>query len=372
MKDIIFIDHELFTKRRKSIFMIDQLQSSGYNVEIWDISNIVYPERLYPDELNEKYVRKIISISELESIIQSIDVNKKVFIVECFYEWNNRHIYKILSDYNCFIIKLDLYANTRLKESLFDKLIRIKSERISDFFIKRFRVLLFYLYKKIYHIKGFNRIISSSNIVFRTDKINHPDYESYINELNNQPLINGSYIVFCDIYFPNHPELLPLFKKPPKQSEYLYALNNFFSFLERKYNMPVVIAAHPKSDYTGNEFEGRRIIKYNTSNLVLNSQMVLQHFSNSISFCVLADKPVLFFITNEMLELKQSVKYMHLLAKTLGKKVINIDKLTSDSNIAISKLSESNRNDYIYSYLTSKETENRNNFDILNSLLRKL
>lgn len=371
MKNIVLIDHELFTKRRKTIFMIDKLLNSGYNVEVWDISQIVYPERFYPDEQKENYVRKINSLFDLRHLIKGIDVSNVVFIVECFYNWENRKIFKTLSENNCYIIKLDLYANTTLKESFFDKLSRIRSEKILEFFQKRIKVIGLKIYKKIFNLKNFDRIISSSDIVYRTDKINHPDYESYINELGAKPLVSGNYIVFCDIFFPVHPELLPLFKKQPKQSEYINTLNNFFSFLEEKYKMPVVIAAHPKSDYSGNEFEGRSIIKYSTANLVINSNMVLQHFSNSVSYCVLADKPILFFITKDMLELKQSIKYMELLSKTLGKKIINIDDSIS-RDLDISRISQSKRVKYIYSYLTSTETENRFNFDIFNSILSNI
>lgn len=58
MNDIVLVDHELFTKRRKEIFMIDKFINAGYNVEVWDISNIVYPGISYSDEQNEHYVKK--------------------------------------------------------------------------------------------------------------------------------------------------------------------------------------------------------------------------------------------------------------------------------------------------------------------------
>lgn len=135
--------------------------------------------------------------------------------------------------------------------------------------------------------------------------------------------------------------------------------------------MPVIIAAHPKSNYDGEEFENRKIIKYNTGNLVINSSLVLQHFSNSVSYCILANKPVIFFITEDMKELKQSIQYMNLLSKTLGKETINIDKDDLDK-LDINTITEEYREQYIYTYLTSLETKDKNNFNIIRGILEAL
>ena len=51
-------------------------------------------------------------------------------------------------------------------------------------------------------------------------------------------------------------------------------MRRYFDYLEEKYGMPVVIAAHPKSDYSGGEFGNRSIIKYKTDDLVFNARMV--------------------------------------------------------------------------------------------------
>lgn len=371
MKKLILIDHELYTKRRKEIFMIDAFIKSGFNVEIWDISNIVYPNIKYPDELQDKIVRKLININDLNKRLSLCNIKDTIFIVECLDIWDNRKIYRLLSEYNCYTIKIDLYANTVLKETYKEKISRLFSSTFFSIINGKIKYTFLSLYKKVYKIKSFDKILSSSSIVYRTDKINHPDYESYIQEMNDKPIIEGNYIVFCDISFPDHPEFVSLYKKRPSAIKYRKSLNIFFDFLEKKYNMPVIIAAHPKSNYDGEEFENRKIIKYKTGNLVINSSLVLQHFSNSVSYCILANKPVIFFITEDMKELKQSIQYMNLLSKTLGKETINIDKDDLDK-LDINTITEEYREQYIYTYLTSLETKDKNNFNIIRGILETL
>lgn len=371
MKKLILIDHELYTKRRKQIFMIDDFIKSGYNVEIWDISNIVYPNIQYPDEINDMIVHKLYNIDDLQKKLSSCAIKDTIFIVECLLTWNNRKIYKLLSDFNCYIVKLDLYANTVLEESLLNKISRFISKSFFTIINNKLKQLLFIIYKNKYKIKSFDMVFSSSSIVYRTDKINHPDYESYKKSIEEPALIKDDYIVFCDIFFPEHPDLIFSYKKRPSTAKYRKSLNVFFDFLEKKYNMPVVIAAHPKADYKGDEFENRKIIKYKTSNLVLNSKIVLQHFSNSVSYCILSNKPILFFITEDMNKLQESIQYMKLLAKTLDKKIYNIDK-DNLQLIKIEKIDPNIRRKYIYTYLTSLETKDKTNFDILNCIFHKI
>lgn len=371
MNDIVLVDHELFTKRRKEIFMIDKFIDAGYNVEVWDISNIVYPGISYSDEQNEHYVKKINSIEELNDRLGSCDVKNKIFILECFNEWKNRKIFKALSDFGCYTMKLDLFANTLLKESKYNKIKRLFSKSFKQIVMTKIWAIMYLIYNKIHKVHQYDRIISSSSVTYRTDKINHPDFELFVKEKNDAPEIDGKYIVFCDIFFPEHPDLLSFYRKRPDTQKYRKCLTDFFDYLEKKYNMPVVIAAHPKSDYKGNEFGDRKIIKYRTGNLVINSAMVLQHFSNSVSYCILADKPVIFFITEDMKMLKQSVQYMELLCDTLGKSVFNINK-DEYEKIDATPIKDEYRKDYIYTYLTSKETECKSNFEILNHIFTEI
>ena len=141
--------------------------------------------------------------------------------------------------------------------------------------------------------------------------------------------------------------------------------------MEEKYQIPVVIAAHPKSEYKGDEFNGRTIIKYKTNELIYLSQIVILHASNAISYVVLGDKSPVFITTNDYNSAPILAKRIKVLANILGKKVYNIDSCNFQS-IEISKIDNNYRNKYIYSYLTSKETEEKRNIDILLSFYQSI
>ena len=68
-------------------------------------------------------------------------------------------------------------------------------------------------------------------------------------------------------------------------------LNNLYELFElqsNKYNKKILIASHPRADYSRkNPFLNREIIKNKTIELVDNADIVLAHTSTSISFAVL-------------------------------------------------------------------------------------
>lgn len=371
MKKFILIDHEPFTKRRKELFYIEELINRGIDVEVWDISQYCFPTITIADTLqNEVYVTKISTLKELEVKLQSTPVFRSVFFLEFFRNWNNRELFRLLSDYSCYTIRMDLFANTYLKRSLFRRVKISLSKPLLSVVRNRFNAVRFTLYKKYYHVRFDQEYLSSSAIVPRTRSINHPDYEKY-KFMPHERIVMGNYIVFCDIFFPLHPDFAYFYRLHLSDGKhYQSVMCRFFDTLEEKYKMPVIIAAHPKADYKGYEFGGRKIIKYHTVDLVYFSQGVVLHNCNSISFSILANKPILFISTDEY----ESVfggnifEGLKLLASTLGKEVYNIE-WEIESDMELTQVDDELRERYIYSYLTSKETENKKNIDQLCNLL---
>lgn len=376
-KNIVLIDHEPYSTRRRKLFYIDELISAGYNVAVWDVSQFVFPGMKVTDEITENYLKKLYTLENLKESLNNIDIDDTIFFVECVDNWKTRKVFALLSKYKCVTIRMDLYANTIIKETLSQKLKRF----LSSCFFKIIRGKIFFIAKKLYnkrhHIQFPCYFLSSSAIVNRTHAINHPDYEQY-KFLPHPPVIKGEYIVFLDTYFPYHPDLKHFYQFNSNNitacaKKYHDSLNNFFSFLEKKYKMPIIIAAHPKSEYTGKEFWGREIIKYQTNNLVTNASLVVMQTSNSISYVALANKPIVFILTDASNQIPRYKYATQTLAQLFDKNVYNIDKMKNNfSEIDYSPLDEKKRQSYIYTYLTSKETENSKNIDIIKSFLKQL
>ena len=129
------------------------------------------------------------------------------------------------------------------------------------------------------------------------------DYDLFLDYRNHRdkPLIEGDYAVFLDEFFPYHPDfyLKGCPQNPfPSAEEYYDEMNRFFGIIERKLNLKVVIAAHPKSAYENmpSVFEGRTVIKGKTVDLVAHAQCVLCHGSTAVNFAVMFHKSLIFLL----------------------------------------------------------------------------
>jgi hypothetical protein len=126
-----------------------------------------------------------------------------------------------------------------------------------------------------------------------------------------------------------------------------------------------VIAAHPSSKYSKESFGNREIIYGKTGELVKASDGVITHYSTSYVFPILFNKPLLFITTNHMKPVKNGLyKRMQRRASELGKVAYNIDMMPVEQLI-FSPVEEEARGRYIYRHVTSKETENQTNAQIL-------
>lgn len=375
-RNIVLIDHEPYSTRRRELFYIDELRASGYNVAVWDISQLVFPGIKVTDEITESYLKKIYTIDEIDELLQTINTDSTIFLVEAHNCWHNRKLFKLLSKYKCKTVKMNLYANLAIKITIINKIIRLWLPTLPQTIRRKSLEIINRLYDKCHHIYFPDYYLSSSSLGNPNQRINHPDYEKFRFN-NHSPVVQNKYIVFLDTYFPFHPDLKyhDHFNNnniTECAKKYHQTLNRFFDFLETKHQMPVIIAAHPKSDYVGNEFNHRQIIKYKTDNLVINSSLVITQTSNAISYIALADKPVI-FISTDTSNLIPRYKHMtDLLANALNKKVYNLDAISNYDTINISKIDNETRTSYIYNYLTTKEIQDNKNIEILKSLLEKI
>ncbi len=368
MKEIVIISHEPLTSRNKTCFFIDEYRSRGITVHYWDASQYFFPGMKLQDELNESIIVKVNTLAEIESQLKKITVSDCIFIVEVNDCWENRAFYRLLDAYRCYEIYVDMYGNSVLPLTRMEKIKKLFSANVFQSAKKHLLSFLYKYYKKRHGITTYRRLFSSSSLVHPTDKINHPDYENFRDEMNKSTNLKpeSKYIVFIDTYFPYHPDLEYIYKiKKVDGKTYQASLNRFFSYLEKKYQMPVRIAAHPKANYNGSEFEGRQITRLETNKLVISSEMVVLHASNAISYVALANKKVV-FITTDGYNYSSAVLRTRIkkLAALFGKKVYNIDKVDFE-RIDITPIAPDYRERYIYSFLTDEKNEKRNNIDIL-------
>ena len=129
----------------------------------------------------------------------------------------------------------------------------------------------------------------------------HFDYDIYSN-LKKKKIIKQKkdYALFLDQFLPLHSgqNYIGTASKKIDIRKYYYDLENFFQNFEKKYNLEIIVAAHPRSDYKKNKLikKGRKFFINKTAELVKNSKVVFTHHSVSYNFAILFKKPI-FFLT---------------------------------------------------------------------------
>ncbi len=129
----------------------------------------------------------------------------------------------------------------------------------------------------------------------------HFDYDIYSN-LKKKKITKQKkdYALFLDQFLPLHSgqNYIGTASKKINIKKYYDDLENFFQNFEKKYNLEIIIAAHPRSDYKKNKLlkKGRKFFINKTAELVKNSKVVFTHHSVSYNFAILFKKPI-FFLT---------------------------------------------------------------------------
>ncbi|MBL4700557.1 MAG: hypothetical protein JKX85_04790 [Phycisphaeraceae bacterium] len=139
----------------------------------------------------------------------------------------------------------------------------------------------------------------------------------------------GPYATFIDESAHDHPDYDVVGKHAPVDAEtYFKGLRNFFDKVSEDLNLPVVIAAHPKSNYTDQQkkdwFGDRKVISGITPTLIRKCNLVLAHASTAISYAVLNKKPVFILTSNDFEKSYVKDNLLHLSFR-LGQKRINVD-----------------------------------------------
>lgn len=375
MKDIVIITHEPLTKNLKRIFYIDEYRKAGLDVRVWDISRITNKGMILSDQIIDQAITKLDSLGQLDKLLSENDNGNTIYLPQVPYSWHNRKVIKLLSDHKSFCIHIEYYANAYTKTSIAEKLKKyIQFKRYPELVRIKLEQKAYKIYCSKYKINIPQLNFTSSSLDrSATNYINHPDYESYMDVIENKNITSNKYIVFIDNYFPFHPDLI--FHHGLNldgAEEYQQSLKQLFNHLEKEYKIPVVIAAHPKAEYSDEAFGYRKIVKYKTAELVINSSYVIQHTSNSISFAILANKPIALITTKGYSKVKHLMKDLQKLSRIMKLPIFNIDNTNSTKSFKFQSVEENVRLDYIEKYLHRHELGNSRNADTLIIFFKKI
>lgn len=166
------------------------------------------------------------------------------------------------------------------------------------------------------------------------------DQDIIEDEIAARPVVPITNIaVFLDQYFGFHPgAFVHGFQHAVDSHTFYPLLRRLFDRIEAELGLSVVIAAHPRADYTNKSdiFGPRPIIYGKTARLVRESRLAICSFSTAAGLAVLCDKPLLIYTLPSITNLPYVHDAPGALAKALGRITIDIsdpDALTLDTGL---------------------------------------
>jgi hypothetical protein len=384
IKKVIFLLESPFSKRDFERYGIEILKTHGFLIEIWDLSPFLNPEfynnYIQTDLLKTTYCKLLKSKTEINNlllklkrsdiIMSLIPVNKRSIFIFYFLSLN-----KINFGFS-FVNTIPVSLNPLSLRNRFFNLItnpKLLIDRILNLvsFNKSFKLYPNYIIvggKRSLDLVEKKNLITEKTTIIKTHT---RDYDIFLKNKNIKSSFYENFIVFLDEFAPYHPDSLFFANEPDCYPETYYPdINRFFSNIEMKTKLKVVISAHPRSNYNkiGNPYDGRKIIYNETPNLVKNSKLVLVHASTSVNFAILFKKPLISINSS-----KYSKSYQHsinVLSNELSINSYDISKKSKTNFLKDFDFNQKTYNNYKELYIKTRDSENLNQWDIFSNYIK--
>ncbi len=340
MPKIIYLIEQPFDERNFKRFGIQFWIETGWSVEVWNFTQLSFPkvwEEFKSSGCNTSNFKGLQDISNLGSLRKKLRKSKSVNLCIDFTGWNFYTIYaklqlklkgvKLIHLLNGALPSVKL-RESRKKSQLLGLLDLIKFKSISKIAHKILYKISSHVLKPDYIVVTGSQQLNFSEGETSVICAHDFDYDVYLgirSNSNEDNLITNTSCVFLDQNLTQHTDFLGMNKDYPVTSEnYFKKMSLVFSKLTNEIELPIYIAEHPRSLSTPNWTNVDKIMRGSTAMLVKKSRAVICHYSTSVKFAVLFNKPILFFTTNELNQSGYG-KLIEQIAFELGKSVINID-----------------------------------------------
>lgn len=382
IKKIIYISWLPLTDYVIKENFIDHLIENNIPVEYWDLSEMMRGSLNEFGKEDAAFVKIISDHGELESKLLHSDENKNIYVLLMSLCGKTLNVYSLLRKHRCKTVyinwgvmpliggggRVKLLVN-KLKENPFLLFNNIYQKVLKNFYI---RLGLINKYD-VSFVAG-KALLEGDNISHKIIPINMNDYENFKFFKGQSVTLTKKYAVFLDINLPYQTDILLDGQELLDPKKYYDSLNNFFSIIEKKYDVTIVVASHPKSWNTAERFNGRESRHGETGRLVRDAEFVISHHSTSLSYAVLNEKPMLFIYTEEMKRLYTStrVRWIKGLAAYFKLSAYNIDSMHDLNNFELMTPPKNTLELYKYSYLTTPQSEHDSSKDIFLRQISKM
>lgn len=366
------MDHEPFHERKIDFYFIEDFQKKGYKVEYWSLCDILpYMRKAkFNYRIEKEYVYYINTLNELFGKLETLNPKNDLLIVEFWYLYSTKSIFKKITIKGLKWIRIDYYLNPTKSliqtPSFIDKLKALNFKTLLDRSINwafnRFDNHEFEIPDLLFITGQSQEYINRAKKLVSLDYFDVIEYEKKKDEIS---ILSQPYIVYLDMMILDHPDIIMLGKENMiSKSAYYREINEVFDKIERCTGLMIVIASHPKAVYK-NEFGNRLVLANRTAELAIHSEMVITHGSLAISYALLAGKPIIYlnleklFLKNDFL--KSVYRNMQLGKDLIGATIITEDVTCDNLNVSVDLKKYQN---YLAKYFCKTE-KNMSNFNIV-------
>ncbi len=382
---IIYLVESKFCQRDYDRFGLETLSNRGYkNIEVWDFSCYFRPEyyktytpadlllhKSYISVPNKNFALQLLrSLSGSVTFISLIGINaKNLYIFK--YLIKNQYRFGFVSfghmpecDRKPFRKIRKALSNPSQGLKFFFDWIKVKFCTLGASIIPDFFILGGEVATKIQN----SNLVNERTTFLKTHTF---DYDLYLASKNTlKSAKKKKYAVFLDQHLPYHSDTIS--NRIVSASDYYPVLNDFFDYIGEVLDLEVIIAPHPRADYTkdGNPFNNRILSSQPISNLVKDADFIITHYSTSIAFAVLHNKPI-FFITHEKYrsDIQECIKNI---ATFFLKNPIDISASNFNINPKDLNVNSEIYNEYKELYIKERNTPEKQTWDIFSDYLDHL
>lgn len=334
----------------KEMFQMESFLSKGCDVEVWSAVNWKFQEIPEPGGADRSgRTCYIDDENSLKHEINRVKDENCIFLIYPYHSYDyisyiiRKQIkkagfhfcniteppslqknFRIISSYNrYYIIIKELYRTLREIGSVFlkiplKKLVFRKKEKCNYIITLKnlhARFLGPIKYKSLYNFitmevmydsfPNYFEILSKRNIL-----IHASPYDEYLDAKSFPSFCKEEYVLYVDSYAVGHSDYIKrggIFPVSDPQ-EHLKRLNVLFDKIEESWGCKIIIAAHPKAEYKGEEFQGREIIYYKTNSLIKDARLVIMEITTCAGNVMMHKKDYLVIYSSEYFSRIPSMK----------------------------------------------------------------
>lgn len=373
VKKVVYISWMPLSDKVERDWYIADLRRSGVPVEYWDVTALLFPGTPFQESLPREFATRVADYQSLDALLAAQNASATNYLMLVNFEPRFSRLYRMLTRHGCRLLFFEwgnFPIRSRSRQGKLARLFREPAKFVSSVREKIGAAVS----AKLGLLKPFDVVFAAGSASAamhpRTPRIvpvNLCDYDNYILAKEKPRLVAGRFAVFLDINLAFQTDIRIVGWEYVSAERYTASLNRYFTLLEQEYGVEVVIAAHPKADYRPDYFQGRKILKGATPELVRDAEFVISHHSTSISYAVLNRKPLQFIYTDDMARIYADtiVGWLHDFAEYLHAPVLNIDHVTDPDDVTVPEPDPERYNSYKYNYLTSRESEHRLNREVV-------